>query len=40
MSVELCKKCIHFERCKFLIGITGEEDSCDWTPSRFRENKN
>lgn len=32
-----CSKCIHFDRCKWLLSRTGEETFCDWTPSRFSE---
>lgn len=34
----LCKDCFHFERkCRWLIGVTGDEDHCDWIPSRWHE---
>lgn len=33
--LDKCKDCLHFERCKWLIGINGNETECDWNPSRF-----
>lgn len=35
-TVLTCKLCIHFEKCERLIGILGNETTCDWEPSRFR----
>lgn len=34
-----CGDCIHFRRCKALIGsLRGDEPHCDFAPSRFRLN--
>lgn len=30
-----CADCHHFERCKALVDRQGQEDQCDWSPSRF-----
>ncbi len=35
-TVLTCKLCIHFDRCEGSIGLSGNEKSCDWEPSRFR----
>lgn len=35
VAAERCAACIHIERCRWLLSRTGEETSCDWTPSRF-----
>lgn len=31
-----CKDCIHFDRCSWLLSLTGEEVACDWIPSKFQ----
>lgn len=33
-----CSDCVSFARCTAIIGRTGAEQNCDWSPSRFREN--
>jgi hypothetical protein len=33
----MCKNCIHFRKCKWLIGCRGTEVMCDWIPSRYIE---
>lgn len=33
-----CSDCVHYDRCKWLIGILGQEKSCDWYPIKFVEN--
>ncbi len=35
-TVLTCKLCIHFKRCEWLIGLSGNESSCDWEPSKFQ----
>jgi hypothetical protein len=30
-----CRDCLHFERCKSLLGRIETDEVCDWTPSRF-----
>ena len=32
-----CIDCKNWNRCKALIGLTGKETSCDFSPSRFVE---
>ncbi|UVF62324.1 hypothetical protein [Nitrososphaeria virus YSH_462411] len=35
-----CSDCIHFERtCKWLISCKPDRITCDWNPSRFKENE-
>lgn len=31
-----CSDCVHFERCRRLVGAKPLWSSCDWRPSRFR----
>jgi hypothetical protein len=31
-----CAECYYFKRCVSFIGISGDETTCDWAPSRFR----
>lgn len=31
-----CRDCVHFRRCAALVGVQGDEKTCDWAPSRFR----
>ena len=32
-----CGDCLHFGRCKWLVGVRGKETTCDFAPSRFQE---
>lgn len=32
-----CSDCAHHDKCKALIGIDGDENACDWVPSRFTQ---
>jgi hypothetical protein len=33
---ETCESaCVHFKRCRVMIGRRGDESYCDWVPSRF-----
>lgn len=34
-SQPLCKTCVHFQLCKFLISATEFWTECDFTPSRY-----
>jgi len=34
MSKNICSSCVHFGRCKWLIGAQAG-DECDWLPSRY-----
>lgn len=33
--MKTCNDCVHIERCRWLIGATGSEVECNWSPSRF-----
>jgi hypothetical protein len=32
-----CAVCVHCRRCTAMFGHIPEDQSCDWSPSRFRE---
>jgi hypothetical protein len=32
-----CGDCVHCRRCTVMFGHIPEDESCDWSPSRFRE---
>lgn len=32
-----CANCVHCRRCTAMFGHIPEDQSCDWSPSRFRE---
>lgn len=32
-----CGDCVHVRRCTAMFGHIPEDESCDWSPSRFRE---
>lgn len=34
-----CGDCVHAKRCCLIFGHFVEDESCDWSPSRFREAK-
>jgi hypothetical protein len=34
-----CKDCVHFSRCEWLISCEPGNETCDWSPSRFRPRK-
>lgn len=31
-----CGDCVHCRRCTLMFGHIPEDQSCDWSPSRFR----
>lgn len=31
-----CGDCVHCNRCTLMFGHKPEDESCDWSPSRFR----
>jgi len=34
-----CGDCVHCRRCTSMFGHIPTDESCDWSPSRFREAK-
>ncbi len=30
-----CGSCFHFQRCQWLLSRKGNEEECDWSPSRY-----
>ncbi|WP_325950216.1 hypothetical protein [Pseudomonas putida] len=32
-----CGDCVHCRRCTLMFGHIPADESCDWSPSRFRE---
>ncbi|OBY90727.1 hypothetical protein A6723_021105 [Pseudomonas sp. AU11447] len=32
-----CGDCVHCRRCTIMFGHIPADESCDWSPSRFRE---
>ncbi|MPR00718.1 hypothetical protein F0169_00720 [Pseudomonas sp. MAFF 212408] len=32
-----CGECVHCKRCTAMFGHIPADESCDWSPSRFRE---
>lgn len=32
-----CGDCFYSKRCTYIFGHIPEDESCDWSPSRFRE---
>lgn len=32
-----CGDCVHCKRCTAMFGHIPADESCDWSPSRFRE---
>ena len=32
-----CGDCVHFNRCNSIYGHITEDESCDWSPSRFKK---
>lgn len=34
-----CGDCVHCRRCTSMFGHIPADESCDWSPSRFREAK-
>lgn len=32
-----CGDCVHCRRCTLIYGHIPEDESCDWSPSRFNE---
>jgi hypothetical protein len=32
-----CGDCVHCRRCTMMFGHIPADESCDWSPSRFRE---
>lgn len=32
-----CGNCVHCRRCTAMFGHIPADESCDWSPSRFRE---
>lgn len=32
-----CADCVHCKRCTAMFGHIPADESCDWSPSRFRE---
>ncbi len=32
-----CGDCVHMDRCQKIYGHIPEDESCDWSPSMFRE---
>ncbi|WP_254170981.1 hypothetical protein [Pseudomonas putida] len=32
-----CGDCVHCRRCTTMFGHIPADESCDWSPSRFRE---
>ena len=31
-----CEDCIHIKRCSWLLGRIGNENYCDWIPTKFQ----
>ena len=35
----ICGDCAHFERCQFLFNAPAASTKCDWSPSRYKEQR-
>lgn len=36
-NAKTCGDCVHCRRCTIMFGHIPADESCDWSPSRFRE---
>ncbi|MEW6129603.1 MAG: hypothetical protein AB1757_21360 [Acidobacteriota bacterium] len=34
-----CKDCVHFKKCNAMFGHIEEDETCDWSPSKFQEKR-